>query len=76
MPRHNNFSNTEMRDIVCIYAQKNYNARAASRRYLELYPDRIQPNHKTFRNVYERLGETGKFRPKRDVTRPKIISVR
>lgn len=75
MPRHNNFSNTEMRDIVCIYAQKNYNARAASRRYLELYPDRIQPNHKTFRNVYERLGETGKFRPKRDVGRPKIISV-
>lgn len=76
MPRHSNFSNEEMRDMVCIYAQENYNGRGACRRYLEMYPDRRQPDYKLFKNLYDRLGEMGSFRPKRDTLgRPKTITV-
>lgn len=75
MPRHNNFSNFEMRDMMCVYVQENYSCRAATRRYLQMYPNRAQPNHQTFRNIFIRLGETGQFKPKRDVGRPKNISV-
>lgn len=75
MPRHNDFSNSEMRDMVCVFAQTDFNGLAASRRYLELYPNRRQPNHKLFRNLYNRLGETGCFRPKRHNGALKTISV-
>lgn len=66
MPRHNLFSNGEMRDVVCVYAQSDYVGRRALRRYLELYPNRRQPNRKLFQELFNRLGETGSFRPKRD----------
>lgn len=75
MQRPNVFSNTEMRDMLCVYAQENYSCLAATQRYGEMYPDRVQPNHQTFRNIFRRLGETGQFKPKRDVGRPKLISV-
>jgi len=52
-----------MRDMICVFAQVNFNGLAAARRYLELYPNRRQPNNKLFRNLYNRLGETGSFRP-------------
>ncbi|XP_066257045.1 uncharacterized protein [Euwallacea similis] len=63
MPRHNDFSFSEMRDMICVFAQLHFNGRAAARSYFELYPNRQQPNHKLFRNLYNRLGETGSFRP-------------
>lgn len=75
MPRHNEFSNNEMRDMICVFAQENFNGLASARRYLELYPNRRQPNHKLFRNLYNRLGETGSFRPKCENSAPKSISV-
>ena len=75
MPRHNLFSNEEMRDMVCLYAQENFNGRRAHRRYLERYPNRRQPDFKIFKNLYDRLGETGSLRPKRNSEgRPKIIT--
>ena len=75
MPRHNLFSNAEMRDMLCVYAQENFNGRGAQRRYSELYPNRRQPDFKIFKNIYDRLGETGTFRPKRDSTgRPKTLT--
>lgn len=75
MPRHNLFSNEEMRDMVCIYAKENFNGRRACRRYLESYPNRLQPNHKLFKNLYDRLGDTGSFRPKRrDAGRPTTVT--
>lgn len=55
------FSNEEMGDIVCLYAQEIFNCRKAHR-YLEMYPNR--PDFKIFENIYGRLGETGYFRPK------------
>lgn len=76
MPRHNVFTNEEMRDMVCVYAQENFNGYGARRRYLELYPQRRPPGPKLFQNLYARLGETGSFRPKRDnLGRPKLITV-
>lgn len=75
MPRHNNFSNTEMRDMVTIYCQQYFNGRAATREYFRRYPNRLQPNHQTFQNLFRNLGESGSFRPKRDnLGRPRIIT--
>jgi predicted metalloprotease len=75
MPRHRDYSFTEMRDMVCVYAQEEFCGRAAARRYMEFYPNRRQPNHKLFQNLYDRMGETGSFRPKRVSGRPKVVTV-
>ncbi|KAL1493629.1 hypothetical protein ABEB36_009329 [Hypothenemus hampei] len=75
MPRHSLFSNAEMRDMVCVYAQENFVGRRAHRRYFELYPNRRQPDRGLFQNLFNRLGETGSFRPKRTVGRNNTISV-
>lgn len=74
MPRHNNFSNRDMRDMICVYVQNNFSGRAAARRYSLQYPNRIQPDHKIFKDLFRRLGETGSFRHKNDVGRPKRIT--
>ncbi|KAJ8942813.1 hypothetical protein NQ318_022827 [Aromia moschata] len=64
-----------MRDMVCVYPKENFNGRRAHRRYLEMYPNRRQPDFKIFKNLYHRLGETGSFRPKRDSAgRPKTLN--
>ncbi|KAF2897081.1 hypothetical protein ILUMI_09108 [Ignelater luminosus] len=75
MPRHNNFTNLEMRDMLCVYSQKDYSCLAVARRYREMYPNRVQPNRQTFSNIFCRLGNTGQFKPKSDVQRPKILTV-
>ncbi|KAJ8959667.1 hypothetical protein NQ318_021855 [Aromia moschata] len=46
-----------------------------SRRYLQLYPNRRQPNHKLFGYLYNHLGENGSFRPKGNHGTPKTITV-
>lgn len=75
MPRHNEYTNSEMRDMICIYAQENFNSRAAARRYGQQYPNRRQPDRHIFQRLYARLGETGSFRPQSHVGRPKKLSV-
>ncbi|KAF2895396.1 hypothetical protein ILUMI_10779 [Ignelater luminosus] len=75
MPRHNIFTNLKMRDMLCVYAQENYSCLAAARRYREMYPNRVHPNRQTFSNIFSRLGDTGQFKPKSDVQRPKILTV-
>lgn len=75
MPRHNEYSNREMRDMICIYAQENFNGRAAARRYRVQYPNRRQPDRNIFQRLYSRLGETGSLRPQSHVGCPKKISV-
>ncbi|KAJ8918518.1 hypothetical protein NQ315_015225 [Exocentrus adspersus] len=69
------FSNEEMRDMVCVYSTENFNGRRAHRIYLEMYPNRRQPDFKIFKNLYDRLGETGSFHHKRDSAgRPKTLN--
>lgn len=75
MPRLNKFSNRDLRDMVCVYAQENYNSRAALRRYVELYPTRIIPDRKIFQRIFNQLGETGSFYVKNPGGRPKTITV-
>ena len=60
--------------MICVYAQENFCGRHAAARYLRLYPNHRQPDHRLFKRLYDRLGETGSFRPKRDVGRPKILT--
>ncbi|XP_066157166.1 uncharacterized protein [Euwallacea fornicatus] len=75
MTRHNNYSNVEMRDMACVYAQENYNGRQACQRYFEMYPNRQQPNFKTVKRIYDRLGEIGSFQHrKKTVGRPRMIT--
>ncbi|KAJ8943561.1 hypothetical protein NQ318_008264 [Aromia moschata] len=75
MPRHNLFSNEELRVMVCVYSKENFNGRRAHRRYLEMYSNRRQPDFRIIENLYDRFGETGSFRPKRDsACRPKTLN--
>lgn len=75
MPRHNNFTNQEKRDMITIYCQQNLNGRAAQREYLRRFPNRLQPSKCLYQNLYRNLGESGSFHPKRDnIGRPKIIT--
>ncbi|KAJ8952209.1 hypothetical protein NQ318_022659 [Aromia moschata] len=40
-----------------------------------MYPNRREPDLKIFKNLYDRLGETGSFCPERDSTgRPKTLN--
>lgn len=75
MPRLNQFANNELRDMICVYAQENYNGRAAVRRYAELYPNRMVPNRRIFQRLFTQLGETGSFYVKNRGGRPKTIPV-
>ncbi|KAJ8944403.1 hypothetical protein NQ318_023176 [Aromia moschata] len=70
MPRHNLFTNSEMTDMVAIYAQQNFSERAAARSYADTYPNRRQPNRKLFSRLFSRLRETGSFGPSRYYGRP------
>lgn len=75
MPRRNQFSNRELRDMICVYAQQNFNSRATVRRYAHLYPNRIVPNWKIFERLHRQLGETGTFYSNNHGGRPQTISV-
>jgi hypothetical protein len=63
MPRHNEFTNSQMRDMIVIYVEERFSGRAAKRRYEELYPNRRQPSHTLFAALFRRLGESGSFKP-------------
>ncbi|KAJ8939028.1 hypothetical protein NQ318_011317 [Aromia moschata] len=75
MPRHNLFTNSEMTDMVAIYAQQNFSERDAARSYADTYPNRRQPNRKLFSRLFSRLRETGSFRPSRHYGRPVVHNV-
>lgn len=52
--------------MICVYAPKNFNGRRAHHWYWKLYPNRRQLNRKLFKNIYERLSESGSFHLKRN----------
>ncbi|KAJ8938969.1 hypothetical protein NQ318_005210 [Aromia moschata] len=65
---------SEMRYMICNFAQAN-NGHEAARRYLQVLPKKKQPNHKLCRNLYNHLGETGSFPSKSNYGTPKTITV-
>ena len=42
------FSNDEVVDMLLIFGEMRQNSRAASVRYAEVYPIRVQPRHQWF----------------------------
>lgn len=54
-----NFTLREKADMVFMYGRANGNGREAARLYQESFPNRHQPNHKTFAALFQRLAETG-----------------
>lgn len=62
MPRHNLFSNQQMRDMVFTYAKKKVNGCNTHYRYLKKYPNRERGDRlKLFRSLYGWLDEVGSF---------------
>lgn len=59
---YNNFTNSEMCDMVLIYGECGRRLRKAARRYARRYPERQQPNFKFFARLESRLRENGQFR--------------
>lgn len=53
------FSTSEMRKMIYIYAQTDFCGRASPRWYSELYPNIEQPWHKLFNCRYDRLLDKG-----------------
>lgn len=65
------YSNAEYADIHFMYGKGNGNAREASRLYQESYPNRQQPDFRTFTRTHQRLRETGCFTPRLKEGRPR-----
>lgn len=55
------YSNAEMADMHFVYGLANGNSLEASRRYAEMYPQRVAPYHTLFARLHQRLRETGTF---------------
>ena len=55
------FSNEEYADIIFVYGFCNGNSRAAQREYIQRFPNRRIPGHKTFDSVFRCLRTTGSF---------------
>jgi DDE superfamily endonuclease/Helix-turn-helix domain (DUF4817) len=61
------FSNLEKYDMLLIYIENNKNSRLAGQSYLHRFPERNQPNHKTYSRLNFNLQQYGSFekpRPK------------
>lgn len=59
------FSTREYHDMLLIYGESQGNSRGAVRLYNERYPNRRQPNCRTFVSVSQRLLENGSVIPKK-----------
>lgn len=57
------FSNIEYTDMLLVYGECRLNSREACRVYSERFPQRRQPNKKTFVAVCQRLRDTGRVQP-------------
>lgn len=61
-----NFSHQERRDMIECYILSNKNATEAANEYFRRYLDRRQPCFKTFKRLYDNLGQYGSFdRPRK-----------
>lgn len=58
------FSLNEKYDIFCTYIRCNKNATLAQTEYFNEFPERRQPNYKTFRRLDTNLKQHGAFSKK------------
>lgn len=55
------YTSAEMTDMHFVYGLSNGNSLEASRKYAEMYPQRVAPHHTLFPRIHQRLRETGTF---------------
>lgn len=55
------YTNEEMADRHYVYGLSQGNGLEASRRYVEMYPERQHPSHRIFARLHQRLREYGSF---------------
>lgn len=55
------FSNSEKRDMLRIYYVSHRNSRISSERYLNEFPERLQPHENFFAKLDRNLSEFGSF---------------
>lgn len=75
LPLQNKFSSSEMRDIICIYAQTDICGEASTMRFLKLCANRRQPRHKLSKCICKKLSERNTFRHIPDTGGPTLIIV-
>lgn len=56
------YTNAELTDMHFVYGLCNGNSLEASRRYAEMYPQRVAPYHSLFARLHQRLRENGTFK--------------
>ncbi|XP_066253696.1 uncharacterized protein, partial [Euwallacea similis] len=54
-----NYTNQEMANMVFVYGLADGKCLAARRIYMERFPNHQAPNHQTFKNLFQRLCDTG-----------------
>ena len=57
-----NFTNAEKFDILSCFTLSHKNCYVAERMYLEKYPERRQPNKRTFSKLVTNLKQYGSFK--------------
>ncbi|KAJ8937942.1 hypothetical protein NQ318_022801 [Aromia moschata] len=75
---HHNKENCQIQGFTTIPVERikaNFNGYETAQRDLQLYPNRRQPNHKLFRNLYNHLGETRYIPSKINHGTPKTLTV-
>lgn len=70
-----NYTNDEYADMIFCYGKANGNSLAAKRLYSQTYPNRRCPNHQTFKNLFQRLKETGSVLKRGGPGRSKTVTV-
>jgi len=58
-----NFTNSEMCDMIFVYAECGRQPKIAARVYARTYPEREQPYYNFFTRLESRLRKHGQFRP-------------
>lgn len=67
------YTNAEMANMVYVYGLADGNCSEARRLYAERFPNSRTPNHQTFRNIFQRLSESGTFSKRLRIGRPMAI---
>lgn len=70
------YTNREYVDMIKVLGACNDNSRAAERLYVERFPNRRHPDHKTIQNAEIRAVDTGCIAPKRSLNagRPRKLT--
>lgn len=69
-----NFSQAEMVDMIYVLGASDKNALLAKRQYQERYPERRQPERKTFEKLMERFQRTGSVAYNKNTRKKRVLT--